>query len=147
MKIQLLSDLHLEFWMRRTPRIPPIINLHPQADVVVLAGDIVAGDDQSFLRAYSWIKEAMVRVGLSYRPHILIVSGNHEHYARDIDESLAFQKQLADEYGFFFLEDGSITIKDVRFYGCTLWSDYALLGSANVDAAMTYSNLMLSDRK
>ncbi len=44
MKIQLDSDLHLEYLAKRFPG-ERLITPHPDADVLVLAGDIASGTD------------------------------------------------------------------------------------------------------
>ena len=71
MRIQVVSDLHLEFGN-------PVPALAPEVDAVVVAGDLgpirkpwLLGD----------VVEARREAG-----HILYVPGNHEFYGSDIDE-------------------------------------------------------------
>jgi len=59
MKIQVMSDLHLEFGAFEIPRT--------DADVIVLAGDIHVG-----IKAIDWIKNQT-------KP-VIYVLGNHEYY-------------------------------------------------------------------
>jgi len=117
MKIQLASDLHLEFLQRDWPGerlIAPV----PGADVLVLAGDIANGADACRLFA-SWPSHP-VRVPMIY------VAGNHELYNHPIDPMLANIRKGAELNNIHFLENDSVVIGGVRFLGTTLWTDYRL---------------------
>jgi predicted phosphodiesterase len=118
MKIQIASDLHLEFLLKRHPGhriVEPT-----DADVLVLAGDIANGLDG--LRQFA-----------DWPVPVVYVSGNHEFYDGDYD---AVQASLthASIGNVRYLEKGETVIGGVRFLGCCLWTDYALHG--DVDAAM-----------
>ena len=78
MKIQVLSDLHLE----HGGFVP---EHHPAADVIVLAGD---------LAPYTEGLVEQLREQWSSAPHILYVLGNHEFYGTEIDDTRA---SLAEE--------------------------------------------------
>ena len=73
MKIQVLSDLHLE----HGGFVP---EHHPAADVIVLAGD---------LAPYTEGLVDQIADHWSSAPHILYVLGNHEFYGSEIDETRA----------------------------------------------------------
>ncbi|WP_370261570.1 metallophosphoesterase [Limnobacter sp.] len=111
MKIALYSDLHLET-LRSFPALDCIPTPPPQADLVILAGDIHQGTQG--LQALA---------ALGGKDHVY-VSGNHEYYHHDIDildqqlEDLAAAKQLN------YLQRRAVTIQGIRFLGCTLWTDY-----------------------
>ena len=71
MKIQVLSDLHLE----HGGLVP---EHHPDADVIVLAGDVAPYSEGLVGRlAEHWASA----------PHILYVLGNHEFYGTEIEET------------------------------------------------------------
>lgn len=112
MRIQVLSDLHLE----HGGAIPP---LAPEAEVVVLAGDLAPAKRRSVqLAARAW-KDAA---------HILYVPGNHEYYGSRIAEA---QRRLAldcTEWGVTLLDSAAVTVGNVRFIGATLWTDFRLYG-------------------
>jgi predicted phosphodiesterase len=74
MKIQLLSDLHLE----HSDRHPPFELPASGADVVVLAGDIDNGT-----RAIDWAEQTFPD------QQVLYVPGNHEYYEADLPEAAA----------------------------------------------------------
>jgi predicted phosphodiesterase len=72
MKIQLASDLHLEFLARDFPG-ERLITPAPDADVLILAGDIAVGAEA-------------VELFADWPVPVLYVAGNHESYGRDIEE-------------------------------------------------------------
>lgn len=120
MKIALFSDLHLEFG----PWQPPDLD----ADVVILAGDIHKGS-----LGLDWAAHAFWNNGCP--PEIIYVAGNHEFYGA----SLGLLDQLRAEaraFGIHFLEKDSVEIGDIRFLGCTLWSQFDLRGSGTEHASM-----------
>ena len=111
MRVQILSDLHLEF--RGGNALPPV---SPDADVVVLAGDLAPVRTNRIgevMRAWRY-------------PHLLYVPGNHEWYGSEIDSArLEFARQCRD-HGVELLDPGVVDIEDVRFVGATLWTDFRL---------------------
>ena len=72
MKIQLASDLHLEFLQRDFPG-DRLITPHPDADVLVLAGDIASGTQA-------------IDLFVDWPVPVIYVAGNHESYGKDINE-------------------------------------------------------------
>lgn len=130
MKIQLLSDLHNEVY--RLEAIPEITQT--DAEVIVLAGDIGVG-----LRGLRWAGKEAERLG---KP-VLYVSGNHEFYHHDIalmDEMRTF---AAEHELLHLLENDELIIGDVRFLGCTLWTDYRSTGDPQF--SMTEAQRYLND--
>lgn len=117
MRLLVLSDIHLEFGPFELPGDIEAF------DVAVFAGDIgrPIGD------AIAWIDRQ--RSGpLKGRP-VVFVPGNHEFYGTEIAESLSTGELLAQRAGIHMLAPGIAIIGDTRFVGCTLWTDYALLGA------------------
>ena len=119
MKIQLLSDLHLEHSHLHPPfEVPPT-----EADLVVLAGDIDNGT-----RAIDWAEATFPRQTVLYVP------GNHEYYETEMHAAAAALKQRARRSMHVRLLDNDELIVDgVRFLGTTLWTDFALLGRQNME--------------
>jgi Icc-related predicted phosphoesterase len=115
MKIQPVSDVHLEFFSREEAHLGQI-GIHPDADVIVLAGDIDKGE-------YSW-RQA---VDLSQRAGkaVVWIPGNHEAYRGDLAELMRLYKASRHD-GVFALLDSTAVINGVRFVGGTLWTDFAL---------------------
>jgi predicted phosphodiesterase len=118
MKIQIASDLHLEYLMDRHPGYR--IVEPADADVLVLAGDIANGIDG--LRQFA-----------DWPTPVVYVSGNHEFYDGDLDLVQAELSQAPID-NVHYLEQRELVFGGVRFLGCTLWTDYALQG--DVEAAM-----------
>ena len=115
MKIQLASDLHLEFFERKFPAAR-LITPAPDADLLVLAGDIHGG-----AKAIEAFKDWPVPV--------LYVAGNHEFYGRSWEQSRFDIKMDAVGSNVTFLDNNTFEMGDVRVLGCTLWTDYRVLGT------------------
>jgi predicted phosphodiesterase len=119
MRIQLLSDLHME----RHPNFKP--QAIPGVDVLVLAGDIgsyqagsrLAGDDFG-LGVFSPLQPD------APWPNVLFVPGNHEYDSLEFDEAQARMRETCARLGITWLDQQVVTIKGVRFMGTTLWSDF-----------------------
>jgi predicted phosphodiesterase len=129
MKIQLLSDLHLEahpHW-----RAQPL----PGADLLVLAGDIGS------YQANSQLSDADFGLG-QFSPHngwptpVLFVPGNHEYDTLDFDAAHARLRATCARLGLTWLERETVVVNGVRFVGTTLWSDFDALAPA-ADTAPT----------
>lgn len=117
MKIQVLSDLHLEY---RPLEVPDT-----GADLIVLAGDIEIG-------------ERGVRFALDEldgRP-VLYVPGNHEYYGHDLLELRARLREMTEGTNVHFLDGEEWILGGVRFLGCTLWTDFLLYGEEKAQNAM-----------
>jgi Calcineurin-like phosphoesterase len=115
MKLQLLSDLHLE-----TETFDP--EPAPGAEALVLAGDIDSSW-QGYERFAQWPVP------------VWVVAGNHEFDGRDIDTAKTQFRALCDRLGFRLLERESLIAngaggKRVRVLGTTRWSDFDLFGPA-----------------
>jgi Icc-related predicted phosphoesterase len=125
MKIQLLSDLHLE----HSHRHPPFVLPSTDADVVVLAGDIDNGT-----RAIDWAEQTFAGRTVLYVP------GNHEYYDTELRPAAAALKARARlSANVRLLDNDEIMLDGVRFLGSTLWTDFALLGMQNAGQAMAQS--------
>ncbi|MDB5854093.1 MAG: calcineurin-like phosphoesterase family protein [Herminiimonas sp.] len=124
MKIQIASDLHLEFLINRYPGYRIIEPA--DADVLVLAGDIANGLDG--LRQFA-----------DWPTPVIYIGGNHEFYVADID---SVQSKLSSTSidNVHYLEQQELVLAGVRFLGCTLWTDYALDDDieAGMDAAARF---------
>lgn len=133
MKIQIASDLHLEFLQRDFPG-ETLITPHPDADVLVLAGDIASGTQ-------------VIDLFARWPVPVLHVMGNHEAYGRDIQKLEDELRAAAARTQIHFLENDRIDIDGVRFLGTTLWTDYALFAGEgrSIDAAMNAARSFMVD--
>ncbi|MGA8514871.1 MAG: metallophosphoesterase [Burkholderiaceae bacterium] len=136
MRIQLLSDLHLE----SHPHFQP--TPAPGVDVLVLAGDIGSYQTGSSLQDTDF-GLARFSPRFAWPTPVLFVPGNHEYDALDFDETHARLQEVCARLGITWLEREELTLARpagdtlgtgaVRFVGTTLWSDFdalALLGKA-----------------
>ena len=136
MRIQLLSDLHLE-----TEDFDPEPN--PAAELLVLGGDIDS----------SW--EALQRFR-GWPVPVLMVTGNHEFDGRDVDEAWPALRARCDQLGIRLLERESCVLVDgdgarIRFTATVRWCDFDLFGESGrataMRAAAYYMRIMRSSRR
>jgi predicted phosphodiesterase len=121
MRIQLLSDLHLE-----------TEDCEPQpadgAELLVLGGDIDSSW-QAFDRFRDWPVP------------VLMVAGNHEFDQRDIDAAWPALRQRCNDCGITLLERESLVLTDaqgsrLRFVATVRWCDFDLFGPSRHASAM-----------
>ncbi len=129
MKIQLLSDLHLE----AHPDFRPCPA--PGAEVLVLAGDIGSYQSGSLLTERGDADFGLARFSPwnGWPVPVIFVPGNHEYDALDFDEAHARLQETCERLGLIWLEREQVTLTGadgvpVRFIGTTLWSDFDALG-------------------
>ena len=114
MKIQILSDLHLEFGYDRGV----FSSEHIVGDVVILAGDTHVSPDL--------LKEFLLTIN---KVPIVLVLGNHEFYGRDF---YAVKKRYQDllcspSENLYLLENQSLELPQFQgytFLGATLWTSF-----------------------
>jgi predicted phosphodiesterase len=136
MKLQLLSDLHLEAnpGLRCSPA--------PGADLLVLAGDIGSYQlrrDGSTYAEPDWGLQhfsPLPQYG-GWPVPVLFVPGNHEYDARDFDDTHLALRRTCERLGLVWLERERWEHQGVRFLGTTLWSDYDALCRGLDGAAAT----------
>ena len=128
MKIRILSDLHLEFF----DWTPPVV----EADVVVLAGDIHTG-----VHGVEWARRQFPNTPVIYVP------GNHEFYGGRMQDVLAALRKDARRFDVYLLDGDEVVLGGVRFLGATLWTDFALYGTApaKVGRAMADARYGMND--
>jgi Icc-related predicted phosphoesterase len=121
MKIWLFSDLHLEF----SP-MPQDFQV-PDADICVAAGDLLT---KGGTRSLEWLNQT-----IASHMDVVFVPGNHEFYDKSIISSRERMKEIsASMPRVHLLDDSSVRFGDVEFIGATLWSNYQLLGNAQLAA-------------
>ncbi|MFN7857469.1 MAG: metallophosphoesterase [Acidovorax sp.] len=125
MNIQLLSDLHLEVH----PHF--VAEPAPDADVLVLAGDIGSYQTGSMLQDedFGLARFSPLPQYAGWPTPVVLVPGNHEYDAQDFDEAHARLRKTCDRLGIIWLERETIAIKGVRFLGSTLWTDFDALAA------------------
>jgi predicted phosphodiesterase len=129
MKIHFLSDIHLEqhHW-RKAWDLSSI-----ECDVHVLAGDIGVG-----LQG--------IEFALTLPRPVIYVFGNHEYYGqRTLAELWEKAREKVAGSHVHLLENNSVTVGDTNFLGCTLWTDFAILGEDQQTQMMRYARSVMND--
>lgn len=132
MKIQLLSDLHLEahaHW-----RAQPAAD----ADLLVLAGDIGSYQAGSLLEDPDFgLGQFSAQAG--WPTPVVLVPGNHEYDGMDFDVAHARLRATCERLGLLWLERETLVGpwvdrhgRPVRLVGTTLWTDFDALGPQGV---------------
>jgi Icc-related predicted phosphoesterase len=134
MRLLVISDLHLEFGPFQFPE--PM----PEFDVAVFAGDL----HKPITAALEWLMRQREAGPLRDR-EIVYVAGNHEFYKTEMKGALAAGSELADKAGIHLLHRRTVAIGQVRFIGCTLWTDYRLLGTPS--PSMAWAGQELNDHR
>ncbi len=127
MKLQILSDLHIDSYARQSRSVGQI----PKTDADML---LVAGDTANSDSGMPWLQEQAARLQVP----LITIAGNHEYFNEDV---LHFDKKLAtwDNYndelqqGVKLLQCQYIDIGDIRILGCTLWTDYQYQANVVID--------------
>lgn len=123
MRLQLLSDLHLE--------AHPHFAASPAqgVELLVLAGDI--GSYQSGSRLtdpdFGLARFSPLPQYGGWPTPVLFVPGNHEYDGLDFDAAHARLRATCERLGLVWLERECVEIAGVRFVGTTLWSDFDAL--------------------
>jgi hypothetical protein len=126
-KIQLLSDLHLEVHPHFQPQPAP------GAELLVLAGDIGSYQDGSLLTGDDFGLERF-SPKLGWPVPVFYVPGNHEYDNFDFDEAHARLRETCERLGITWLEREVCVVGSIRFVGTTLWADFdALVTDAERD--------------
>lgn len=118
MKLQILSDLHIDSYARRHKPLGSIPKT--DADIILVAGD-TANSDSGML----WLQE---QARANNKP-LVTIAGNHEYFSEDV---LSFDKRFlswdnfddASFTGLKVLQCSEFEVGNVRILGCTLWTDY-----------------------
>jgi len=117
MKLRILNDLHIEFEAFDPPEV--------DADVVILAGDIHVKS-----KGLYWALEKFKDIPVIY------VLGNHEYYGEALPKLFEKLKRKAQDTNVHVLDNETVTIDDVTFLCCTLWTDFSLFGDPRTAANM-----------
>ena len=129
MKIHLVSDMHMEFWPTNEPWSEQLERF-PGGEVLILAGDIFVArtldklnnPESTYYKQSKMIIDFISDLCSRYN-HVMMVMGNHEHYSGTFEKTAGLiRKNLAFE-NFYLLNNESVEVDGVTFYGGTLWTD------------------------
>lgn len=130
MLLRIVSDVHMEQYRHQTVPWPgpdwaeyiaPTMDRDAEA-VLILAGDIVE------FQYVHFFAHAFKDLAARFKA-VIYVPGNHEYCGSPAisigRESFFYFKENLRRYGkIHLLDNSSVTIDGVKFYGTTLWSDY-----------------------
>jgi len=122
MKIQIISDLHLEFGSSEL--------VFDNADLVILAGDTHLG-----VKGIEWVKTKIPNTPVIY------ILGNHEYYKGSYPKTLNKIKAAAQGSQIEVLENSFVDIEGIRFHGATLWTDFSIFGNPQYYGMMCQSKM------
>jgi len=117
--IQILSDIHLEFWpqlesIKDLPR--PLNNLPVVAPILALLGDIG-------IPTLPLYKDFITDVSKKFQL-VLIISGNHEYYSGQIEEVDILITNIANSFqNVKYLQRTGFEFNNILFLGTTLWTE------------------------
>lgn len=120
MRCHYMSDLHLESEC--------IGSRLPEGDILIVAGDLCHAGclDPSRSETYAVAqRDRVMRFVDGARTnftHVLLIAGNHEYYDGVFEETVDLLRRNLP--GVTVLDDETIEIDGVRFFGSTLWSDF-----------------------
>lgn len=112
-KVQILSDLHLEFVRQGATKFAE--SLLTPSDVLVVAGDLgVLADWQPLCD--------VIEVFTQNYPHVIWVPGNHEYYKWNFQDADAFLRDVSCFYdNLHVLNRCIVQLYGRKFVGTTLW--------------------------
>ena len=123
MKVQILSDIHLEWYDYKVK--------NTDADTLILCGDILVAsvlevninpdDPNSEVSKY---RQFLQDCSDNYK-NVIYVIGNHEFYCGMWEWSINVVKAECEKYGnIHVLENDTVVIDGIRFVGATLWTSF-----------------------
>ena len=135
MKIQLLSDLHLESHPHFVPEPAP------GADLLVLAGDIGSYQKGSLLVDPDF---GLARFSPlhGWPTPVLFLPGNHEYDGLDFDAAHERLRETCTRLGMVWLEREVVHLAGVRFVGTTLWTDFDALAPSPGDPGARLAQML-----
>ena len=111
MKLQILADLHMEFFPPAS-REPFWESLRVDCDVVVLAGDVATASE---------LGETLWWFCANY-PEVIYVCGNHEFYRSSLTRVRGAPTAVSERLeNLHVLDNRAVTLGGQRFLGTTLW--------------------------
>jgi predicted phosphodiesterase len=121
MIIGYVSDVHLEFKQRFLKKSKRFSFNKPNADVLVLAGDIFVYRQYTESHEVKRLVNNFFDYCTNTYEHVVYVFGNHEFYSGEINNVRNEIKSLFPKV--HVLDNDVVEINGVNFVGSTLWTD------------------------
>lgn len=109
-KIQLISDVHLEFKQN--------IPISPVGDILMLAGDIATVESMDSYDLFIGGCSKMYK-------YVVVIMGNHEYWsAKGMEHAIKRYSSVCNKYSnVHFLDKSFVDLEGFRILGCTLWTN------------------------
>ncbi len=114
MKLQIVSDLHTEFYDMPLSILKQI-DFAPDLDFLLLPGDIVVPSRQHLKNV-----KAVLDFLSKKAQHVLYTTGNHEYYWGTREKAEFILRSVMPK-NFVWLQNSDVTLDGVHFYGGTMW--------------------------
>lgn len=120
MRCHYLSDLHLE-----SQAFPWCL---PEGDLLIIAGDLCHAArldpvrSDKFSKAMRDLVLRFVEDAIASYRRVLLIAGNHDHYDGVFGETAKLLRRHLP--GITVLDNETVDVDGVRFFGSTLWSDF-----------------------
>lgn len=116
MKIFAFSDVHTEF--------KSYLEALPEADVCILAGDIVVAHRLQQSKYRKNVSEFIQRISDTYSLTV-VIAGNHEYYHGPYEQTDPILREFYRQWpNVVYLQRENVIHDGVVFAGCTLWTDF-----------------------
>lgn len=112
MLINYFSDIHLEFGSLKFQE--------SDADVIIAAGDIGI-----YTQGIDWLRHM--------RKPVIYVAGNHEFYDQEYVDTLDTLRSASVNTNVNFLENRVVVFGEIRFLGCTFWTELGAGDNEQID--------------
>lgn len=121
MKIQYMSDLHLEFGNTEGEMFLP----EPVGDVLILAGDIITVHGLANVDSKKNRYKKLFDHASANWKHVFFIAGNHEYYKWNKSNVPSYLRQWVNQWdNVHFFENDTMQIDGITFVGATLWTDF-----------------------
>ncbi|MFA5750141.1 MAG: metallophosphoesterase [Candidatus Shapirobacteria bacterium] len=117
MRVQIFSDLHLEFYASVRGKLDPPLYfaINPEAELLIIAGDLTISPEASRV-FFQWLADKHPDLPVLY------VLGNHEFYDHDLAAYHEYKK-MCSLPNVHVLDNEACVLQNIVFVGSTLWSD------------------------
>lgn len=127
MELQIISDLHLEFFHPTKGLKSAIFNTRLKSKNIALLGDIGYPSTKLYKGYIKYLSDNC--------DNVFIIAGNHEYYnnSTDISETESQLENISKEYlNVHYLQNNFIELGDYIIAGTTLWINYGELDHKTV---------------
>jgi predicted MPP superfamily phosphohydrolase len=120
-KINYLSDLHLEFF-KKTFDFSKIFNFNNSGEILCLCGDIGYPEEEIYEKFLTFCSNKF--------KHIFLISGNHEYYSKENNKTIQSTNKIIEEVcnkfsNIYFMNNKMKYLSEynLNIIGSTLWTE------------------------